>query len=184
MAFRFPVIGEQEFRGIRLELRHALEPWHVLGEIPGISSTVRYVDSSVERLQVRVAGFSADRYTVACNGRALPLSSTGRQGEYVGGIRFKAWSPSMSLHPSIPAQTPVIVELYDNWTGRSLGGISHHAAHPGGRSYDTFPVNAGEAEARRRARFFPFGHSAGPVSPPRASVGLELPRTLDLRRRH
>ena len=183
MAFRFPVIGTQEFRGIGLELRHALEPWHVLGEVPGIGSTVRHVDSSVERLQARVTGFNPDRYTLACNGRAVPLAATGRQGEFVGGIRFKAWSPSMSLHPAIPAQTPVVVELHDGWTGRSLGGISHHAAHPGGRNYETFPVNAAEAEARRRARFFPFGHGAGPRPAPRASVSLEYPRTLDLRRR-
>ena len=181
-AFRFPLIGETAIRGMDLELRHALEPWHVLGEVPGIGGTVRHVDSSLERLQARVTGFTADRYTLSCNGRAVPLASTGRQGEYVGGIRFKAWAPPMSLHPTIPAQTPVVVEIHDNWTGRSLGGISHHVAHPGGRNYETYPVNAGEAEARRRARFFPFGHSAGPVPPPRLVVSPEQPRTLDLRR--
>ncbi len=183
LAFRFPVIGETHFRGIGLELRHALEPWHVLGEVPGIGSTVRHVDSSVERLQARVTGYTPDRYTLACNGRAVPLSATERQGEYVAGIRFKAWSPAMSLHPTIPAQTPIVVELHDDWTGRSLGGISHHVAHPGGRHYETFPVNAAEAEARRRARFFPFGHSPGPTATPRATIASERPRTLDLRRR-
>ena len=183
LAFRFPVVGEVSLHGVGLEVRHALEPWHVLGEVPGLGGTVRYVDSAVERLQVRVSGYTPDRFTLAANGRAVPLSATERGGEFVGGVRFKAWSPAMSLHPTIPAQTPVVVELYDNWTGRSLGGVSHHAAHPGGRNYETFPVNAGEAEARRRARFFAFGHRTGSTPPPRVSVGLELPRTLDLRRR-
>ena len=181
-AFRFPVIGESHFRGVALELRHALEPWLALGEVPGIAGTVRYVDSSTERLQVRVTGFSPERYGLACQGRAVPLSPTGRAGEYVGGIRFKAWSPAMSLHPTIPAQTPLVVELYDRWSSRALGGVTHHVAHPGGRAYETFPVNEGEAEARRRARFFHFGHTSGPTPPPSPSITPEHPHTLDLRR--
>ena len=181
-AFRFPTIGETTLDGMTLELRHALEPWLALGEIPGIGGTVRFVDSSTERLQVRVSGFSPERYVLACQGRAVPLSPTGPAGDYVGGIRFKAWAPAMSLHPTIPAQTPLTVEIHDLWTGRSLGGITHHVAHPGGRAYETLPVNEGEAEARRRARFFPFGHTAGRQPPPRHVTAPETPRTLDLRR--
>ena len=181
LEFRFPRIGGVTLRGIELELRHALEPWHVLGEVPGIGGTVRYVDSSVERLEARVTAWVPERYVLACNGRAVPLTATERQGEYVGGIRFKAWSPSASLHPTIRAQSPLVVEIHDSWSGRALGGITHHVAHPGGRSYETFPVNANEAEARRRARFFPFGHSDGPRAAPSGGVSLEHPRTLDLR---
>ena len=123
-----------------------------------------------------------ERFILACNGRAVPLTATERQGEYVGGVRFKAWNPPSSLHPTIRAQSPLVFDIYDRWTGRSLGGLTHHVSHPGGRNYDTRPVNANEAEARRRTRFFAFGHTPGPMAEPVLSVGLEHPRTLDLRR--
>lgn len=187
LAFRFPVIGETTLRGMRLELRHALEPWHVLGEEQAGSGTVRYVDSSAERIQIRCEGWVEERYVLACNGVAVPLAATGRIGDYVAGIRFKAWNPPSALHPSIQAQTPLTFDVIDSWTGRSLGGMGHHVAHPGGRNYEDFPVNANAAEARRRARFFAFGHTPGvlpprPIDPPRPTRGLEHPRTLDLRR--
>ena len=180
--FRFPLIGEVEIRDIRIELRHALEPWHVLGEDMTPAGTVRYVDSSAERVQVTLSGWTDERYILACNGVGVPLSRTERMGEYVAGIRFKAWAPPSALHPTIPAQAPLVFDVFDTWSGRSLGGMSHHVAHPGGRNYDSFPVNAGEAEARRRARFFPIGHSAGPMAAPRLVLGRDHPRTLDLRR--
>ncbi len=169
--FRFPLIGEVNIGEAELELRHALEPWHVMGEEPGGGGAVRYVDSSVERVQAKVTGWVEERYQLACNGVAVPLTPTERQGEHVAGVRFKAWQPPVSaLHPTIPAQTPLVVDIYDRWTGRSLGGLTHHVAHPGGRHYERFPVNANEAEARRRARFFPFGHTPGAMAPPRTSV--------------
>jgi uncharacterized protein (DUF2126 family)/transglutaminase-like putative cysteine protease len=182
MHFRFPKIGDVTLHGATLELRHALEPWHVLGEEPAAGGTVRYVDSSVERLQARVAGWVDERFILSCNGKQVPLTRTETSGEYVGGVRFKAWNPPSALHPTVRAQTPLIFDVYDTWTGRSLGGLTHHVSHPGGRNYERFPVNANEAEARRRARFFPFGHTPGEMPVPVAVPGKEHPRTLDLRR--
>jgi uncharacterized protein (DUF2126 family)/transglutaminase-like putative cysteine protease len=181
LEFRFPRIGEVSVAGMGLELRHALEPWHVLGEEAGGGGTVRYVDSSAERVQARVTNWVPERFVLAANGVGVPLQATERAGEYVGGIRFKAWDPPSALHPTVRAQSPVVLDVYDRWTGRSLGGMTHHVAHPGGRNYETFPVNANEAEARRRARFFPFGHSPGPMPEPRPAPSLEHPCTLDLR---
>ena len=160
--FRFPRIGEVTVRGTTLELRHALEPWHVLGEEPAAGGTVRYVDSSVERVQARVSGWVDERYVLACNGGAVPLTPTERAGEYRRRRALQGVAAAVSaLHPTIPAQAPLVFDVYDRWTGRSLGGLTHHVSHPGGRNYERFPVNANEAEARRRARFFPIGHTPG-----------------------
>ena len=182
LEFRFPQVGEIALRDMRVELRHALEPWHVLGEEQTSGGTARYVDSSAERLQAKVSGWVDERYALACNGAALPLQKTEVPGEYVAGVRFKAWQPYSALHPTIPAQVPLVFDVYDKWSGRSIGGMSHHVAHPGGRAYDDFPVNANAAEARRRSRFFPFGHTPGPMAQPREVRAVEYPRTLDLRR--
>ena len=182
--FRFPIYGKVDCCGMEIELRQALEPWHVLGEEPGGGGTARYVDSSVERLQVKVSGMTEGRYIVTCNGRRVPLRPTRVKGIFVAGVRYRAWQPPACLHPTIGVHTPLVVDLVDTWSGRAVGGCTYHVGHPGGRSEEVFPVNAYEAEGRRHARFIPGGHTPGihPIAPA-MELNPDFPYTLDLRRR-
>jgi uncharacterized protein (DUF2126 family)/transglutaminase-like putative cysteine protease len=181
IEFRFPLIGQVTRAGVNIELRQAIERWHVLGEEPGAGGTARYVDSSLDRVEIKVQGFTDARHQVACNGNRVPLFPTGTNGEFVAGVRYRAWQPPSCLHPTIGVHAPLVFDVYDNWTGRSLGGCQYHVMHPGGRSYEAFPVNAAEAETRRHSRFFPFGHTAGSWEVPPATLSGESPLTLDLR---
>ncbi len=182
LEFRFPEIGAIAQRGIEVELRHALEPWHVLGEDTNAGGTSRYVDSSLERLQVKVRGLNDARHLVACGGYAVPLRATGVPGEYVAGVRYRAWQPPSALHPTIGVHTPLVFDLVDTWMGRSLGGAQYHVSHPGGRAHQDFPINAYAAEGRRLARFFKIGHTPGRVEVRAAERNPNFPFTLDLRR--
>ena len=179
--FRFPFVGDLEQRDLHLELRTALEPWHVLGEESAAGGTVRYVDSSLERLQVKVQGLIGDRFAVTVGGRRVPLHPTGTNGEAVAGVRFRAWQPPECLQPTIGVHAPLIFDVVDTWNQRSLGGCSYHVAHPGGRSHERFPVNSYEAESRRLARFFRHGHTPGKIAVAPAVLNPDCPFTLDLR---
>jgi uncharacterized protein (DUF2126 family) len=180
--FRFPRIGDFAQANVHVELRKAIEPWYVLGEEGAVGGTARYVDSSVERLQVKVRGMTNPRHAITCNGRRLPLHPTGVEGEWVAGVRYRAWQPPSCLHPTIPVDAPLVFDVLDLWMKRSLGGGTYHVGHPGGLNPQTFPVNAFEAESRRAARFFKMGHRAGALEEPRDEPNRDYPLTLDLRR--
>ena len=203
--FRFPHYGRVQIEDITMEIRWAIEPWHVLGEEVGSFGTARYVDSSVERIQVKLYGLTSERYILSCNGRRVPLKPTGRHGEFVAGVRYRAWQPPSALHPTIGVHAPLTFDLIDCWNGRSVGGCTYSVSHPGGRSYDTFPVNAFEAESRRVNRYTTTGHTQGPftpkpwtdskrdfvpnarsrpMAPPPPESHGEYVHTLDLRRPH
>ncbi len=181
LEFRFPLFGGITHRGVHVEVRQALEPWHVLGEQSGAGGAARYVDSSLERLQVKVTGLIDTRHVVTVNGRALPLHPTGTAGEFVAGVRFRAWCPPECLHPTIDVHAPLAIDIVDTWNKRSLGGCTYHVAHPGGLSHANLPVNSYEAESRRLARFTLLGHTPGEMNPAPAVPSAEHPFTLDLR---
>ena len=181
IEFRFPRFGTVVYEGVEMELRQAIEPWHVLGEEMSGGGTARYVDSSVERMQLLVRGLTDGRHVVSCNGRMLPLHPTGVPGEYVAGVRFRAWSPWSALHPTIRVQAPLTFDLIDTWSHRAIGGCTYHVVHPGGRAESGSPVNANAAEARRFARFWAHGHTPGPMTVYKEAPNPSFPMTLDLR---
>jgi uncharacterized protein (DUF2126 family)/transglutaminase-like putative cysteine protease len=180
--FRFPLLGSIAAKGLSVDLRQAIEPWHVLGEEQAPGATARYVDSSVERVEVKVRGMVDSRHVIACGGRRLPLHPTGTPGEFVAGVRFRAWKPPSALHPTVGIHAPLVFDVIDTWNGRSVAGCTYHVFDPSGRAHETAPVNALEAEGRRLARFFPFGHTPGPMEAPPEESNPDFPFTLDLRR--
>jgi uncharacterized protein (DUF2126 family) len=201
--FRFPLYGKINVQDMELELRLGIEPWHVLGEESSSAGTSRFVDSSVERVEVKVKNFNNDRYLITCHGFPVPLTATPVKGEYVAGVRYRAWSPPSALHPTLGTDVPLVFDVYDTWNKKSIGGCVYHVSHPGGRSYDAFPVNSFEAEGRRISRFWNHGHTPGTFmsqttgkterrlekmenpaifsKPLQIKINADYPRTLDLR---
>lgn len=202
--FRFPHYGTVRIKGIEMEIRMSIEPWHVLGEEMSSSGTARFVDSSVERVQVKLRGINSSRYALLCNGNRVGLQSTGTKDEYVCGIRYRAWKPPSALHPTIDIDAPITFDIIDTWNSRSIGGCTYYVSHPGGRSYDAFPINSYEAESRRTNRFNDITHTQGRLrpatdsyfasryidtnrlpflcDPPPEIISKEYPYTLDLRK--
>jgi uncharacterized protein (DUF2126 family)/transglutaminase-like putative cysteine protease len=204
LEFRFPHYGTVKLQGIEMEIRMAIEPWNVLGEEMSGSGTARYVDSSLERVQVKLKGLNGSRYVLLVNGRRVPLVATGTKEEFVCGVRYRAWQPPSALHPTIGIDTPITFDIVDTWNGRSIGGCTYYVSHPGGRNYEVFPVNSYEAEARRVSRFGITSHTQGSLppssglsavkryiaqdrlpflcDPPEEEINKEYPYSLDLRR--
>lgn len=187
--FRFPRIGTAVFDRVEIELRGAIEPWYTLGEESTSTGMARYVDSSVERLQVRTIGADRQRHLLTCNGHPIPMLATDNPDVLVGGVRYRAWQPPSALHPSITVDTPLRFELIDLSAGVSRGGCTYHVAHPGGRAYDDPPVNAVAAESRRGSRFEAHGFTPGHIDladlrekQARQSTDVGAPGILDLRR--
>ena len=139
------------------------------------------MDSSLERLQVLVRGATPGRHAVLCNGARVPLHSTGTDGESVAGVRYRAWQPPSCLHPTVGVHAPLVLELYDQWAGRGVASATYHVQHPGGRAYESHPVNANEAESRRHERFQSFGNAPATLVPRDCPPRPEAPLTLDLR---
>ena len=205
LEFRFPRYGGVQVGDIALEIRAAIEPWHVLGEEATGLGTARYVDSSIERVQVKATGLTDGRHALTCNGRRVPLANTGTHGEYIASVRYRAWQPPSAMHPTIGVHSPLVFDIVDLWNNKAIGGCTYQVLHPGGRNYDSFPVNAYEAEARRHIRFqgeghtigsytpppwvgaldtfLPEGTTIGPMAPAEEEINPEYPSTLDLRRR-
>jgi uncharacterized protein (DUF2126 family) len=187
-----------------MEIRMAIEPWHVLGEEMSSTGTARFVDSSLERVQVKLKGLNGSRYVLLCNGQRVPLRETGVKEEYVCGVRYRAWQPPSALHPTIGIDTPLTFDIVDTWNSRSIGGCTYYVSHPGGRGYDAFPVNSYEAESRRASRFDDISHTQEVLrpapylsgisryidqnrlpfacDPPGVEVSNEYPYTIDMRK--
>ncbi|MBP0005485.1 MAG: transglutaminase family protein [Cyanobacteria bacterium SBC] len=180
--FRFPRYGTMTRSNVTLEIRHAIEPWNVLGEEISNQGTARYVDDSMERIQVKLSGEDISRYTVTCNGYPVPLGLAGSLGEVVGGVRFRARTAEAVLHPSIEPHAPLQFEIVDLQTHRSIGGCTYFVTAPDGTLYSDFPKNAEDARSRRDERFIARDVRSEPVTVPQIIVDREFPMTLDLRR--
>ena len=132
-----------------------------MGEEGAAGGTVRYVDSSLERIEVRVTGLNESRYVVTVNGVPLPLQPTGNAGEFVAGVRYRAWAPPSALHPTIGVACAAHVRHRRHLDEALARRLPVPRGASGRAQLRTFPVNAYEAESRRLARFFRIGHTPG-----------------------
>ncbi len=190
--WRFPIYGRVSLGNNplrQLELRAALEPWPVLGDRSS-AGTARPVDNSMERIQVRLIGAIgeppqadrlAQRYQVLCNGVPIPLRSTGRVGEYVAGVRYRARPADPSNSPVFSPQVPLTFEVLDTWQRLHLGGAQYHLSSPTGKTYEDLPTSPTEAQARVAERFIPFEGGPWRDKRPPLAIHPDSPHTLDLR---
>ncbi|HEY0189802.1 MAG TPA: transglutaminase family protein [Kofleriaceae bacterium] len=182
VELRCPLAGTIEVGAARVEVRNAIEPWHVLGEEATAAGTARYVDSSVERLELRAIGLDTERYAVAVNQVLVPLRPGAGRDVRVAGVRFRAWCPPHALHPHLGIHHPLHIDVIDSWAQRGVAGAAYHVWHPEGRAFDAPPLTRVEADARRTRRFTLDGPSPFPLRLRKAAPHPEQPYTLDLRR--
>lgn len=182
--FRFPKIGEVLLGDVLMEVRSAIEPWYLMGEEPSAGGTARFVDSSMERLQISIDNFDPERHAVLCNGRRVPMHPTEIAGRYLSGVKYRAWQPPRCLHPTIKTNVPLQFDIVDRMTEYSIGGCRYFASDPSGRAHEIFPINSNEAESRRDARFHSGTMTGGrlvvPDLPP-VSAPNDFPVTFDMR---
>lgn len=182
VELRCPLVGTLDVDAARVEIRNAIEPWHVLGEEATATGTARYVDSSMERLEIRAYGLDEERYVVAVNGFTLPMRRAAGRDLRVGGVRFRAWCPPHALHPHLGIHHPLRIDVVDTWAKRGVVGGAYHVWHPEGRAFDAPPLTRVEAAARRAQRFTLEGPAPWPLRARPAEPHPEQPYTLDLRR--
>ena len=178
-------------RGHELELRQAIEPWHVLGEEATAGGTARYVDSSVERVQVPVAGLDPHRHLVTCNGVPVPLTPTGAAGRALRRRALPRLAAAVGAAPHHRGARPAALRRRRPRRGARWAVRPTTSSTPAAGPTTHPPVNAAEAEARRASRFEARGHTAGRARRRRPARGRgrrrrltrrATPHTLDLRR--
>ncbi|HEY1555651.1 MAG TPA: transglutaminase family protein [Kofleriaceae bacterium] len=182
VELRCPLAGTLAVGDAALELRNAIEPWHVLGEEATQTGTARYVDSSVERVELRARGLDPERYAIAVNDVIVPMRAVAGRDLRVAGVRFRAWCPPHALHPHLGLHHPLHLAIVDKWAERGVAGGAYHVWHPEGRAFDTPPLTRVEAAARRAQRFTREGPPPWPLRAREVEPHPEQPYTLDLRR--
>ena len=194
---RFPTLGEVAMGDVRMAIRTAHEPWPVLAEEAVAGVVTRFIDAANQRVQVELTGLTPTHHILVCNGRRVPLQPTRTRGRFLAGVRYKAWNPPSSLHPTLWPVYSLVFDLLDARTGEVLGGCTWFPARPSlvGFSAAPAPVASGEPEREPHyrpqaavlppwspgGRFLPFGSGARKMPVPEAPwAGSRYKQVLDL----